>query len=72
MSNVVPFLPAQPREQWLTKRQAAEHLAVTTRTIERWQRDHGLPYSRVGTRCRYRASELDEWATRSTASPPTS
>lgn len=72
MPQVVPFTPRQPREMWLTKKQAAEHLAVTTRTIERWQRDAGLPYFRVGSRCRYRASELDAWATSSRSSRPTS
>lgn len=63
MGDVIAFAPraAMAREPWLSKRQAAEHLGVTTRTIERWQRDAGLPVHHAGTRCRYRATELDRW-----------
>lgn len=62
MGEVIEFRrPVAAREPWLTKRQAAEHLGVTTRTIERWQQSAGLPVHWAGTRCRYRASELDRW-----------
>lgn len=63
MGRVVPFSRPTPPEQWLSKRQAAEYLAVTTRTIERWQSECGLPMHRAGSMCRYKASELDQWVT---------
>lgn len=62
MGELIAFRrPDHAREMWLTKRQAAEHLGVTTRTIERWQKHHELPVHRAGSRCRYKASELDRW-----------
>ena len=63
-AQIIPFArPVAAREPWLSKRQAAEHLGVTTRSIERWQRERGLPAHRAGTLCRYKASELDKWIT---------
>lgn len=49
-----------PLEAWLTKAQAAAHLGVTTRTINRWQHE-GLPHHPVRGVNRYRRSELDAW-----------
>jgi hypothetical protein len=41
-------------EPWLTKRELAEHLKVSPRTIERL----GLPHLRVGNQNRYQMSEV--------------
>ena len=53
-------------EPWLSKRQAAAHLGVSVRTIERWHHD-GLPHTPIYGTNRYRACELDAWATRNAA-----
>jgi Helix-turn-helix domain len=42
-------------EPWLTKREVARKLRVSTRTIERLR----LPYSRVGGQNRYRMSQVE-------------
>ena len=42
-------------EPWLTKREVARKLQVSTRTIERLR----LPYSRVGGQNRYRMTQVE-------------
>jgi hypothetical protein len=42
-------------EPWLTKREVARKLRVSTRTIERLR----LPFSRVGGQNRYRMSQVE-------------
>jgi excisionase family DNA binding protein len=54
-------------EPWLSKRQIAANLGVSTRLVEMRAADSGLPYIRVGGINRYRASEVDRWATRTSA-----
>jgi hypothetical protein len=57
--------PATPPEPWLSKKQAAAHLAVTSRCLTNWQRPEGdgglaLPHRKLpGGTCLYRRSELD-------------
>jgi hypothetical protein len=46
---------AEDREPWLTKRELAQALRISTRTIERL----GLPHLRVGGQNRYRMSEVE-------------
>jgi hypothetical protein len=50
----------EPPEPWLTKRQLADHLAVSGRWIELQQR-RGLPYLRMGGINRYRISQVEAW-----------
>ena len=42
----------------LTTREAAEHLGVTVRTVQRWIADGRLPSRRVGSRVRVSRSSL--------------
>lgn len=51
---------APGEEQWVTKRQLADHLQVTPRWIE-LQHPHGLPHLRRGGIVRYRISEVESW-----------
>ena len=60
MGQLIALHAAASLEPWLTKAQAAEHLAVATRTINRWQHE-GLPHHPVRGVNRYRRSELDAW-----------
>jgi hypothetical protein len=55
-------------EPWLSKKQAAAHLAVTTRCIVNWQRDRGLPHHPCGGINLYKRSELDRWVAHPNAS----
>jgi excisionase family DNA binding protein len=43
-------------EMWLTKRELAAHLKISTRTIERLR----LPFTRVGGQNRYRLTQVEE------------
>lgn len=61
-----PRFQAAP-ERFVTKLQLARHLAVSTRTIERWQHE-GLPCRRLWSRredgrrpIRYRITEVEAW-----------
>ena len=48
-------------EGYMTKRQVAVFLGVSTRTVERYAADDGLPFYRVRGRNLYRRSEIDNW-----------
>lgn len=59
-------------EPLVTKRQLAGHLAISERTIERWQRE-GLPVERLWSRrsdgrapIRYRITEVEAWLRKGT------
>jgi hypothetical protein len=47
-------------EEWVTKRELAAHLKMTTRWIEVQQR-LGLPFLPCGAANRYRVSEVEAW-----------
>ena len=55
---------AGPREL-LTDAQAAEYLAVQSRTLRLWRHTRGLPHIRISNRVlRYRKTDLDAWLAR--------
>jgi excisionase family DNA binding protein len=55
---------AGPREL-LTDAQAAEYLAVQSRTLRLWRHTRQLPHIRISNRVlRYRKSDLDAWLAR--------
>lgn len=51
---------------WVSIEGAAEHFGVTPRTIDRWEKEEGLPVHRLGrgpkAHKRYDPLELDVWA----------
>ena len=51
---------------WVDLEGAADHFSVTGRTIDRWEKEAGLPVHRLGigtkARKRYDLVELDQWA----------
>lgn len=50
------------RGVWLTRLELAQHLNVSVRSIERWQREAGLPAHRWSERVyRYSAGEVEAW-----------
>jgi predicted DNA-binding transcriptional regulator AlpA len=63
MGSVIDLASRRPNaaERWLNKRQAAQHLGVSTRWVETQQVDGDLPMYKVKGMCFYKASELDEW-----------
>lgn len=48
-------------ERWITLREAAEHLNVSRSWLYQKGRLAGVPRARIGTKYRYRASDLDAW-----------
>jgi excisionase family DNA binding protein len=56
MNNVVPIKP--DHEPLLTKQQLAAHFRVSPRMIEQWVAKRGLPYVIVGSRKRFRLSDV--------------
>jgi excisionase family DNA binding protein len=56
VARVIPF----PREGWVTKRQLAEHLQVSEKTVERWMAA-GMPCLRQGRSVRFRVSDCEAW-----------
>lgn len=55
---------AKRTEPLMNKVQAARHLGMSTRWVEDQQRQHGLPFRKVGGVCLYYASELNDWVER--------
>lgn len=61
---VVP--PAEHRPEWLSEREAADHLRVSVNTLRRRRRESaslggGVPYVQWGRRILYERSELDRY-----------
>jgi hypothetical protein len=52
--------PARESDEWITKRELAAHLKMTTRWIE-YQQLLGLPVLRLGAANRYKVSEVEAW-----------
>lgn len=48
----------------LTQEELAEKLKVTTNTIRRWSKEHGLPKANLPGSARYVWSEVEEWLRR--------
>ncbi len=50
---------------YLTEAEAADHLKLSRRTLQRWRQDGlGLPFRRFGGLIRYSLSDLEGWAAR--------
>ncbi len=53
----------QTRTDLLTRKQAAEYLGITPRTLAVWAcvKRYGLPYVKIGRLVKYRRSDLDSF-----------
>ena len=54
--------------EWMTLSEAATYLRVSPAFLnkDRVYKRHGIPFSRIGSRIRYKKSELDAYLLRST------
>lgn len=43
------------------KKEIAAHYRTSTRTIENWMKNLGMPYRRIGRQVRFHIEECDEW-----------
>ena len=51
-------------QAWLSTRQAAHCLGLTSKILEHWRsRGGGPPYAKLGRNVRYSRTTLDGWAT---------
>jgi len=48
-------------ERWITLKEAANHLNVSRSWLYQKGQEAGVPRARIGTKYRYRASDLDAW-----------
>jgi excisionase family DNA binding protein len=46
---------------YLTKKEVAELLKVSEKTIERWIKNNNMPHSRVGNTLRFDQEEVESW-----------
>jgi len=53
-------MPDEP-ERWRTAAEAAEYLAISEATLQRWLSERKLPVHRVGRTLRFKLSEIDAW-----------
>lgn len=53
-------VPASGR-RWLTPDQAADHLGISKRTLQRWTGERDLPSSCIGEVVRYDIHDLDSF-----------
>jgi len=69
-SGPSPFKPRQVLQSW---KEIASYLRVTVRTVQRWEKESGLPVHRQGTGRKARvlayADEIDNWLTSHQADP---
>ena len=48
-------------ERWITLKEAAAHLQVSPSWLYQCGTQAGVPRSRIGSKYRYRKSDLDSW-----------
>ena len=48
-----------PAEGWVGKRAAAEHLKISSGTLNNWMKKGVIPYMRIGRSVRFKLSEVD-------------
>jgi len=56
-------------ESWLSVEEIAVYLRVSKETVYRWLEKKKIPAHRVGKLWKFRASEIDAWVLRGSASP---
>jgi excisionase family DNA binding protein len=65
-ARLAPYLPATEQAQpdrWLTTKQAAEHLGLTTNALHRMTAARTVPFEQdaPGGKCWFKRSDLDAW-----------
>ena len=50
----------KPSERWVSKRELASHYGFTVRWVE-YRLAEGMPSRLIGSRRRFRISEVDQW-----------
>lgn len=48
-------------EPWISTKDIAQHLGVTTTTIHKWIKTGNIPCSKVGKLWKFKKTEVDEW-----------
>ena len=43
------------------KKEIAARYRISTRSIETWMKDLGMPYRKIGRQVRFQIEECDEW-----------
>ncbi|MGH3745777.1 MAG: helix-turn-helix domain-containing protein [Micromonosporaceae bacterium] len=52
----------QPTDSWMTSKEVAALLAVSTKTLDYWAHTRqGPPWTRVGRHRRYKPTEVNDW-----------
>ena len=61
-SGTVPAGIVKPSwtEGWVGKKEVAEHLGISQRTLYNWMERRLIPYMRIGRSVRFKLSEVDE------------
>lgn len=58
-------------EGWVTTKQAASHLGVSTSFLFKGCATGDIPHAKVGRGLRFRLSDLDQWAAKTCLEPLT-
>jgi len=56
-------------DRWRTATEAADYLAISEATLQRWVAVKGMPVHRVGRTLRFKLSEIDAWVRSGKNSP---
>ncbi|KAA6319121.1 hypothetical protein EZS27_030950 [termite gut metagenome] len=55
----------QDKERWLTNRDICELLHISSRTLQTYRDNGTLPYSQIGRKCYYKASDIQQFISQS-------
>lgn len=55
--------------RWMTVKDVAEYLQLSTDQIYRWAQQGKIPASKVGVRWRFKMEKIDEWVENSQPQP---
>ncbi|KAA6309591.1 hypothetical protein EZS27_038948 [termite gut metagenome] len=51
----------QDKEKWLTGNDVCRLLHISTRTLQSYRDNRTLPYSQIGRKCYYKASDIEQF-----------
>lgn len=56
-------LTVQPQERWLNSKEVTALLGISLRTLQRYRDEGRIPFSLMGSTCRYRLTDVERMMT---------
>ena len=61
LASELKKLNKQPKSSWLSTKEAATMLQVTTRTMQNYRDEGRIPFSQIGSKIYYKESDIEDF-----------